>query len=393
MSQVTLNGEAVLSLRLEMSLRGPWVAEVEIGGDVAPTGQAVLLFDSTETDEQRQMIGAVRESGVYEGRAKAFIVGGTAGLRTTLPAKSYVDNPPARIIVDDLLREAGEAMADGVATTLDALSVDSWVRAGGEEAGTELGALVDRLDLSWRVLAGGAVWVGRETWPPFSSARNIPQPMAGALEDGVALFAPALPNIIPGVNLDGKRVGRVVYTIDSGLRAQVTFLPAGSSEDRENEWARSATRKLFPESVFSKLYDATVIAQDSDNTLQVVCDDETIGGLSRVPIWPGLPGVRVQVAQGARVTIAFHGGRRDRRYCKSFATDAAMDEIRVDGGTKGVARVDDTVDLGTITATCAAAPGPVLFTYTPPGGMPQVPTETLHITEAMISSGSLKLKA
>lgn len=46
-------------------------------------------------------------------------------------------------------------------------------------------------------------------------------------------------------------------------------------------------------------------------------------------------------------------------------------DVTVNGGTLEVARKTDGVAIGTLTATCAAAPGPVTFTFTPSVGAPQ----------------------
>ncbi len=59
---------------------------------------------------------------------------------------------------------------------------------------------------------------------------------------------------------------------------------------------------------------------------------------------------------------------------------------------KNVARVDDDVACGTVTAVSAAPGNPVQFVFTPQGGAPLPPSPTLTIV-GKITSGSPRVKA
>jgi hypothetical protein len=113
------------------------------------------------------------------------------------------------------------------------------------------------------------------------------------------------------------------------------------------------------------------------------------GGFSGIPLALGLPGFEVK-AEGARVHLMFGGADPSRPRAALYDQHSQVDEIRFDGGTKGVARVDDTVDCGTLSGVTSS--GPVTFTWTPPGGGVPVVTTALNIV-AVISSGCPKLKA
>jgi hypothetical protein len=105
----------------------------------------------------------------------------------------------------------------------------------------------------------------------------------------------------------------------------------------------------------------------------------------------GLPGVAVRVSAGARVRVFFDGSDRSRpRAALSEEDDSTLVSISVAGGTAGVARVGDEVDLGTITGSNAG--GAVSFIWTPPGGGTPVTSPTLNVT-AVISTGALKFRA
>jgi hypothetical protein len=56
------------------------------------------------------------------------------------------------------------------------------------------------------------------------------------------------------------------------------------------------------------LYPAKVVADNGDNTLELVPDDARLPAPSRVPMRLGLPGVTIKVATGSRVLLGFEGG-------------------------------------------------------------------------------------
>lgn len=59
---------------------------------------------------------------------------------------------------------------------------------------------------------------------------------------------------------------------------------------------------------YHALYAATVVAQNSDLSLELRPDGSHVAPQSKVPIKHGLPGVEVKVAAGARVLLGFEGG-------------------------------------------------------------------------------------
>lgn len=72
-------------------------------------------------------------------------------------------------------------------------------------------------------------------------------------------------------------------------------------------------------------YPAQVVAQNDDGTVEIKPTGARaatlLAGLSRVPI-RGLPGVRVEVAQGARVLVGWEGGDATAPYAALAAPDS-----------------------------------------------------------------------
>lgn len=129
---------------------------------------------------------------------------------------------------------------------------------------------------------------------------------------------------------------------------------------------------------FYALYPAKVIAQKNDLTLELQPEDvrfqALLPGLTKVPIRLGIPGAKVTVQVGGRVLLGFEAGNQQAPVAllwdTSVVTKLEIDanEVIFNGGTKKVAREDDSISAGTLTGTCPA--GAVTFTHTPPGGAP-----------------------
>lgn len=64
--------------------------------------------------------------------------------------------------------------------------------------------------------------------------------------------------------------------------------------------------------------------------------------------------------------------------------------VIVNGGTKEVARKDDAVNCGTLTATSPS--GPVTFTYTNSDGVPSAPSTTAVMNGGKITAGAANFK-
>lgn len=95
---------------------------------------------------------------------------------------------------------------------------------------------------------------------------------------------------------------------------------------------------------FCALYACKVVAQNADGTLELQPDDARMPGLSAVLIRHGLPGVTVTVAAGSRVLLGFENASPASPFAALWDA-SSVTEIKFNGGTKSVARVDDTVEV------------------------------------------------
>ena len=136
------------------------------------------------------------------------------------------------------------------------------------------------------------------------------------------------------------------------------------------------------------LYPATVVAQRADKTLDVQPDDSRVPPCAGVPIRHGLPGITVTVPTGGRVLLGYAGGNPALPYVSLWET-GTVTAISVNNGTARAARVGHATGDGTLTFAASSSGAPpvstLTFTYTPPGGAPQVVAITGLVGAATIT--------
>ena len=145
----------------------------------------------------------------------------------------------------------------------------------------------------------------------------------------------------------------------------------------------------------ARLYPGVVKSQDGSGRVDVLPDDTAeLGGsgFSGVGLALGLPGFKVEVPAGVRLRLLWDAWDPSRPLASLFEAGSAVTKVIFDGGTKAVARVDDTVDCGRLRYV-PGSPG-ALF-YTPPGGVeaPVSATPPGTAISGKITSGNTKFVA
>jgi hypothetical protein len=228
----TIRGKDVLEGSLTLPLRGVWVADLDVNATSLATGAASLSYVVNGAATTFQ--GTIVESSPFGGRVKVRLVGGAGKMSNELPALGY-GQVPASTIVRDVVVAASEALADGVADELRDTLLPSWHRAKG--SGTRaLTDLAEHLGVGFRMLANGTVWLGKETWTQAKAPFEIHGPDA----NGLAVYGPVRPDLVPGTNLAGKRVSAVEFSFSGSLRANVTLLKDASGNSDRAKKAQSA---------------------------------------------------------------------------------------------------------------------------------------------------------
>lgn len=220
MALITVGDRGVSDLDLSLPAWGAWVATLVLEGTSVPAVGDSLTIAIADTLE---LAGAVVRAGATSvDSTHLLLVGGAGGLSKTCTPQSF-DNPPARSIVDHILKGTGETLAADADATLLAARPRYW-SVLANTVGAELDELIERLgsaDTTWRVKPDGKIWIGVDAWPATDQDPVIMQenPEGDSLE--VGLDAPLL---LPGTTLEGRRIVRVHHRVTGAtVRASVFF--------------------------------------------------------------------------------------------------------------------------------------------------------------------------
>jgi hypothetical protein len=350
---------------LRLTSRGAWAATCVAATKKPPVvGEPALLTITGEaaagqTPPSQSFVGVVRRFHVHPGRDELVVslIGGAGGLATILgPADQIAGTTslPAGLALRSITDAAGERLAAGVEQAFDTFNMPRWTRLGGTTAHDALDQLtgdiatVTGLEVGWRILPDGTLWAGVEAWAPGGAADFIDDDG----DDGTLIYAPNGAPLLPGFTIDTFHVVEVLYLLNPPqLRARVRHAVPGDPP--------FVARGL---ELFRASYAASVVVQNVDGTLDVRCDDARVGELRSVPFRLGIPGASVTgIPADTRVRVAFENGSPRGAYACEMDQDATA--------THALALVGD--GCGYLSATVAAAPGPVTFILSPtPTGAP-----------------------
>lgn len=297
----TVNGADILGGAVTMPRVGVWQADIDVDAssrDPFIQGVEVLLGS-------QRFVGMPTACDVVGGRVKMRIAGGKGGLPKDAAPRFY-RAIPARVPLGELLSAVGETLSKTSSKGKLDLQLPFWTRPKST-TGEALEELAWALDCDWRILDDGTVWVGTETWPDAVVPGALV--LDEAPEDNRAELSSDEPSLRPGTTFNGKRVGRVVHTIDSANVRTTVYYDTG--EDG-GDVLRAALAKVIRQETrtidYLAMYRAQVVGQNKDGSLELKLDSPKFPGMSRIPIRYGIPGVRVEVASGARVCVEFEGG-------------------------------------------------------------------------------------
>lgn len=424
MSFLTCGGLNVLSGTIVLTRVGAWYADLSLDGSTAPAGSVQIQSD----DGSFVLVGTALFSGSYQAHVDVRVEGGGGGIDRVIEPR-YYRNATLRIVLGDALRDAGEQLDSSVDSGLLNAQLTAWTRRRGT-LGSVLGDIVRFACPSgtiWRTLSNGNVWLGTDAYsadPVTVDAFDTMDERPSELQAVIATDVPSAA-LIPGAkfkfdpDLDPGKVSQVEHTIEAKSTRTTLWFKDDVFGDRVwSPLARVASQTLG-QTRFQSLYTGTVTAyHDDDATVDVQIDDPTsvvtlsgtarLPDLAHVPIRAFGPSVKVKVQANARVLLGFEGSSPARPVVIAFENtddmtevdiggtnskvvltagtsvvtinhsgdvtiDAGSNNIVMNGGTKGVARLDDTTANGTWDASSSTSSS-LVFTYTPPGGVPQIIT-------------------
>lgn len=215
---VTVNGHAVLSAKVRMTLRGAWtfVGNVDAAGGAVPGSPALLEAPGLS------LPASVWRTGFFRGSAATTLVGGNGGLGEAVVPQSF-RIAPLRLILAAILEAGGETLSPTSDAAILERLVGRWSVAAGPVA-TALELLAEDQGFSWRVVDDGGIWVGVETWPksPVDGLLDVPD-----LDESSGRMTAAIADrcgLRPGTTYGGRKIVAVEYEFSAAdARAEVEF--------------------------------------------------------------------------------------------------------------------------------------------------------------------------
>jgi hypothetical protein len=214
----TANGVPLVAARLFLPRTGVWHAELAADFETPLEGRVELDLGGVAFS------GTALRAGSEEGVATLRVVGGAGGLGRSIGPQGYTD-VPFSVPLHDILAVAEERQASSCAPDVLQSSLRHWTRAEGTCARALLTLVfMGAAGASWRVLPGGELWVGRETWEEASVEHET---IASTPLSDSAIFYMERPSLVPGKTFLGRRVSFVEHSLtEEGLRTTASFEPA-----------------------------------------------------------------------------------------------------------------------------------------------------------------------
>jgi hypothetical protein len=411
-SELLVNGRAVLSATIESPREGAWSAEIVVDSQDVFSG----LIEITDSSSVVLLKGRVLRSDSLHGFAQVSITGGAGRLGLSPPPRYYRD-VSAITILRDIARETESVLAElGPAFEV---RIPGWIRNGEQGAVAAIKHLIRYLktyttltELVWRTRYDGALWVGTDQWLDVIApdiqvfARRLSR---GELEVSASTVAELLA-LEPGTVFEGVDISSIRIEVrESSVSAVVrTHNQARKKGEGLIESLEKIAREATVERPLYAMHPARIVAQHSSSDIDVELLDSSMPAITRVKLIAPFPSGKVFFsaadvsARAVTVLVGFEGGDASRPYAVPWSTQqGTLDRVEINastaihlaGSAKAVARVDDSVAGGTLTglAPPGAMGGAVQFIYTPHGSTPLPPSPSVTIS-GKITTGSPKVK-
>jgi hypothetical protein len=377
MSLATLAGAAVSKARVQIPAYGVTWADVDLVEDAKLSGAVVLQIADVS------IACTVVSGGAVNGRAAYRVAAGGGGWGKEIAARAYADDMGIKVasIAGDAAAAVGERVEGFPTTRLGphfarALLPASWV-------------LHEVAPRNWRVDFDGVTRFGLRAPSTYTGdgVRTYEHRAIGVID----LATESLAGLVPGVSVDGMPgASDVEYELDEKrLTARVYY---GPKRNRRIEALAKIFDALDPRRRYRCSYEYRVVSQAGERlNLQVVRVASGLSDLARVPVRPGMAGLRATVKLGELVLVDFIEGDPSRPCVRSHdAPDAPGWEPQL-------------LEIGGKTGDWIAQAGKVateinrLWTWNeqhvhPTGVGPSGPSSTTHTSPASTACAKVKVK-
>lgn len=319
---LSVNGAPVVGGRITLPENGRWVASLALVSEELEEGASVVLLSD---DSQLSLVGTVLRGAKSDSdQLDLLVVGGAGKLDDSVEAQGY-ESTTAEIIASSICSAVGESLAPS--PELSTLLLPSWSRAEGP-ASQALDALSSEIEIPWRVNALGLVEFSVLSYPTSDDEAAVELERDEAA--GELVLSVEMPRLMPGTTIRGVEARTVIHDLES-LTTRVFY----RGPERIRDAFAKLVRRALPQIDYLARYEAKVVRQLPDDTLELIPTDTRIGGLSKVPIRVPAPGFRLLVEGGATVLLGWDGGDPRKPFCEAFASghtirlDIKADEVRL----------------------------------------------------------------
>lgn len=208
MAIVACNDIAATEARIALPLVGAWHASLILAaGSGVAAGDAVSLSVGSGA---LTLHGTARRAAAFVDALQVQVVAGSGNLGALATAKSY-RSATVRSVLSDLLGVSSDTLDAGADATLMATLLPNWITFA-RPVGVEVQALIAAVSpaSSWRILPGGGLWIGSESWPDSGVACEV---LERDERHGKITLASEAPLLLPGYDLDGDHIGDVEHVV------------------------------------------------------------------------------------------------------------------------------------------------------------------------------------
>lgn len=300
MTTATLGEHPVTHARVHIPAWGvPW-AEVGLLEEASLTGAVKLTIADLE------FVGTIMSGGPGPvGRSRFRIGCGAGSWGKPLPAKAYANDAgvKAKLVLSDAAREAGEKLD---AASVPATSLGS---AFARESAVAARVLEQCFPAGWYVGTDGITRIGKRPSTPLTQT-GIDVLSVDRACGTIELAAEAIARIVPGVVVEGLEAVDVMHELEPGSLRSTIWTAGIAPTTRRLAALRRIIEQLDPLRRFRGIYEYRVLQQvkmpDREwLDLQPVRVSIGMPNLNRVPIRPGMAGLRADVEPGTRVLVTF----------------------------------------------------------------------------------------
>ncbi len=293
----SLNGTRVTSARVNLPAWGAWYADLATDGEVRIAGRADIVIADL------RLRGTVLRGGPAKGRSMFRVVGGAGGWGRPIAAKAYAND--AGVKASTVLNDAATGAKETIDPATMAAAGDRLGPAWARRKGPASWALERIVPGRWYVGEDGVTRIGSR--PAGKLPPGVTHGPVDRARGTVTLAAESIATILPGVVVDGMTAVDVLHEVDAktGLRSTVWGAAAEATTRRLAAW-RAILDQLDPDRAFRAVWEYRVVTLAGARlNLQPVRVSTGLPSLERVPVRPGVAGMKSTLAPGARVLVAF----------------------------------------------------------------------------------------